>query len=370
MTTRASQIISTLEADGTLTVALTGRDLPPPTGSQVLVRVEAAPINPSDLGGMFAAADLAQADYAPGRIVARMPDAAMRGMTARFGVPIPVGIECAGTVIAAGDAPEAQALLGRLVACLPEGAYATEVLVDARACLPLPDGITAEQGASVYVNPMTALGFVETMRMEGYTGIIHTAAASNLGQMLVRICQEDGIPLVNVVRSEAQVALLRDLGAEHVVNSSEPDFMASLIAAIEATGAMVAFDAIGGGTMASRLLTAMETVANRGAAYSRYGSSTPKKVHIYGALDMSPTVLNRSFGFTWDVSGWLLMPFLMKAGHETAGRMRQRIVSSLTTTFASHYKAQVTLEGMLQRDAVMAYNARATGEKYLVLPNG
>ena len=370
MTTKGRHITSTLAADGTLTVALAERTLPAPTGAQVLVRVEATPINPSDLGGMFAAANLENARFAPGLIEAQMPEAAVRAMAARIGQPVAVGIECAGTVIAAGEAAPAQALLGRMVACLPDGAYATEVLVDAGACLPLPAGTTAEQGASVYVNPMTALGFVENMKMEGFTGLIHTAAASNLGQMLVRICAEDGIPLVNVVRSEAQVDLLRGLGAEHVINSSAPDFMPRLIQAIEATRAMLAFDAIGGGTMASRLLTAMEAVAGRDAAYSRYGTAARKKVFIYGALDMAPTVLNRSFGFVWDVSGWLLMPFLMQAGHETVARMRGRVLSSLTTTFASHYKRRVTLDSMLERDAVLAYNARATGEKYLVLPNG
>ncbi|MFA7586951.1 MAG: zinc-binding dehydrogenase [Novosphingobium sp.] len=370
MTSTGRQLLSTLGPDGLLTVEVVERTLPSPSGSQVLVRVEATPINPSDLGGMFAAADLDNATYSPGKVVAPMPEPAMRALAARIGVPTPIGIECAGTVIAAGENPRAQALLGKTVACLPDGAYATEVLVDAAACIPLPDGISAEQGASIYVNPMTALGFVETMRMGGQSGLVHTAAASNLGQMLVRICREDGIPLVNVVRSPAHVELLRGIGAEYVVDSSQADFMPRLIEAIEQTGAMLGFDAIGGGTMAGKLLAAMETVANKGAAYSRYGSFAAKKVFIYGALDMSPTILNRSFGFTWDLSGWLLMPFLMKFGQTAVERMRQRVIDGLTTTFASHYTARVTLDTMLERETVLSCVAKRTGEKYLVLPNG
>lgn len=364
------QILTTLEADGTLTVELADRTLEDPAGTQVVVKVEATPINPSDLGLLLASADTAGAEYSPGKIVAKMPDNATRAMKARHGIPMPAGNECAGVVVATGDDPLAKALMGRRVACVPGTAYAQYAAVDARMGMPLPDGVTAEQGASSFVNPMTALGFVETMRMEGFTGIVHTAAASNLGQMLVRICVEDGIPLVNIVRSQDQAGLLRNLGATHVLDSTAADFFPRLVDAIGETKAMIGFDAIGGGTLAGQILTAMETAASRGAAFSRYGSNAAKKVCIYGALDLGPTVLNRAFGLTWDVSGWLLTPFLAKAGPEVVERMRRRVLGNLATTFASHYKAKVTLEGMLTREAVTAYNARRTGEKYLVLPNG
>lgn len=370
MSTQARQLTSKLDSGGTLTVRIEDVTLPAPTGYEVLIRVEAAPINPSDLGLQFASADVANATYSPGQVVAQMPVPALRAMAARYGQALPVGNEGAGTVIAAGDAEEAQALLGKLVACVPGGMYATHRLVDARACMALPDGITAEQGAAAYVNPLTALGFVETMRRDGFTGIVHTAAASNLGQMLVKICREDNVPLVNIVRSPAQVAILKSLGAEHVVDMASESFLDDLAGAIEATGAMCAFDAIGGGKQVSQILTTMEQVANKGSAYSRYGSNAPKHAYIYGALDLGPTVLNRSFGFSWGVSGWLLTPFMAKAGEHVVERMRARVRDGLTTTFASSYKARVSLDEALTREAVLEYNARRTGEKYLILPNG
>lgn len=370
MTFTGKQLHTTLDADGTLTVELVDHSWAEPTGSQVLVKVEATPINPSDLGLLFASADTENATYSPGKVVAKMPENATRAMKARHGIPMPVGNECAGIVVAAGEAPAAQALLGKRVACVPGTAYATYAVADAAMSMPLADGVSAEQGASSFVNPMTALGFVETMRLEGFSGLVHAAAASNLGQMLVRICQEDGVPLVNIVRSEAQVKLLKDLGASHVLNMNDADFMPKLIDAIAETKAMLGFDPIGGGTLAGQILTAMEAAASRGAAFSRYGSSEPKKVYIYGALDLGPTILNRAFGLTWDLGGWLLTPFMAKAGPEVVGRMRARVMRELTTTFASHYKARVSLEGMLTKAAVSEYNARRTGEKYLVTPNG
>lgn len=367
---RGQQLVSTLEADGRLIVELREETLPVPKGHEVLIKVEAAPINPSDLGLLFGPADVENAEYTPGRVVARMPEPAVRAMAARVGTPMPVGNEGAGTVIAAGDAPEAQALLGKRVTCFPGGIYAQYRIADARECMDLPEGTTAEQAASAFVNPLTALSFVEAMRREGHTALVHTAAASNLGQMLVRICKEDGVPLVNIVRNPAQVALLKGAGAEWVLDSSADGFMADLVAALEATGATMAFDAIGGGKLGSQILTAMEAVANRNAGYSRYGTNSPKHLFIYGALDLSPTILTRNFGFTWDISGFLLMPFLEKIGQHNADRLRQRVRDGLTTTFASHYKAKVTLEQALTRDAVLEYNARRTGEKYLIVPNG
>lgn len=367
--TTGKQLTSQLDADGTLTVQLIDQTFPAPTGHEVLIRVEGAPINPSDLGLLFASADVENATYSPGKVVAQMPPPALRAMGARYGQALPVGNEGAGTVIAAGEAPEAQAMIGSRVTCVPGAMYAQYRVVDARACMTLPEGITAEQGAAAYVNPLTALGFVETMRMDGFKGIVHTAAASNLGQMLVKICREDNVPLVNVVRSADQVTMLKALGAEHVVDSSATSYVADLTAAIEATGAMCVFDAIGGGKQVSQILSVMEQVANKGAAFSRYGSNAPKHAYIYGALDLAPTMLNRSFGFSWGISGWLLTPFMAKAGEHVVERMRARVRDGLTTTFASQYKARVSLEQALTRDAVLDYNARRTGEKYLIVPN-
>lgn len=365
-----TQLVSTLEADGRLIVELRDEMLPEPTGYQVLVRIEAAPINPSDLGLLFGPADLGNAQYSPGKIVATMPEGAVRAMQARVGQVLPVGNEGAGTVVAAGDAPEAQALLGKVVAAIPGAMFSQYRLIDARAAFVLPDGASAEQGAAAFVNPLTALCFVEVLRREGHKALVHTAAASNLGQMLVRICQADGVPLVNIVRSPAQVALLKAMGAEYVVDSSSETYAAELLAAIDATGATLAFDAIGGGKQAGQILAAMEQVASKSAAFSRYGSDTHKQVYIYGALDLGPTVINRSFGFSWGVCGFLLTPFLVKLGAEGAERLRQRVRDELTTTFASHFKARISLETALTREVALAYNARATGEKYLIVPHG
>ena len=358
------QLTTQLDADGTLTLQLNDKTWDEPKAGQVLVKVEATPINPSDLGLLFASADTENAEYSPGKVVARMPDNATRAMKARHGMAMPAGNEAAGTVVAAGAG--AEALMGKRVACVPGSAYASYAYADAAMCMPVE--ASAAQAASSFVNPMTALGFVETMKLEGFTGIVHAAAASNLGQMLVKICLEDGVPLVNIVRSEEQVKLLKDLGATHVLNMTDADFMAQLIDAIAETKAMLGFDPIGGGTLSGQILTAMEAAASRGAVFSRYGSSEAKKVYIYGALDLGPTILNRAFGLTWDLAGWLLTPFMAKAGMEIVGRMRARVAKDLTTTFASYYKAEVSLEGMLTKAAVSEYNARRTGEKYLVVP--
>jgi NADPH:quinone reductase-like Zn-dependent oxidoreductase len=366
MTFTGKQLTTQLDADGTLTVQLNDKTWDDPKPGQVLIKVEATPINPSDLGLLFASADTDNAQYSPGKVVAKMPDNATRAMKARHGMAMPAGNEAAGTVVVAGEG--AEALLGKRVACVPGTAYASYAYADAAMCMPVGDDVTPAQAASSFVNPMTALGFVETMKLEGFTGIVHAAAASNLGQMLVKICAEDNVPLVNIVRSEEQVKLLKDLGAKYVLNMTDADFMPKLIDAIAETKAMIGFDPIGGGTLAGQILTAMEAAASRGAAFSRYGSSEAKKVYIYGALDLGPTILNRAFGLTWDLAGWLLTPFMAKAGMEIVGRMRARVAKDLTTTFVSHYKAEVSLEGMLTKEAVSEYNARRTGEKYLVVP--
>lgn len=366
--TKGLQLLSTVGDDGKLTVHLAEQVLPAPTGHEVLVRVEAAPINPSDLGLLFGPADLEQARYSDGRIEAPLPEAARHALAARLGESMPVGNEGAGTVIAAGD--QAQAYLGKRVACVGGGMYAQYRVIDARGCLVLPDNITAEQGAAAFVNPLTALGFVATMHRDGHKALVHTAAASNLGQMLVKICAEDGIPLVNIVRNPAQVTLLTGNGAEHVVDSSAESFKDDLTAALIATGATVVFDAIGGGKLTGQILAAMERVASSGAVYSRYGSSTWKQAYTYGLLDTGPTVIERSFGFAWGLSGWLLTPFLASLAPAETEALRRRVIAGLTTTFASSYKAKVSLPEMLTREAALAYNAKRTGEKYLVVPNG
>ena len=368
MTTTGKQIFTTLDADGTLTVEVAETTFPDPKGNQVLVRMEAAPINPSDLAILTGPADLENAEYSPGKFVAKMPEPFNSGAKARHGQRLPAGNEGAGTVVATGDSDFAKALMGQRVACVPGNAFSEYAIADAAMCLPLGD-VSAEDGASAFVNPMTALGFAETARMEGQNAIIHSAAASNLGQMLNRICQEDGIALVNIVRKREQVELLKSQGATHVVNSSDEDFMAQLRDAIDETGAYFGFDPIGGGQMVDHCFKAMEQVAvKKMTEFSRYGSDQAKKMYIYGRLDLGPTVLTPSYGFGFTLSGWLLTPFLQKAGMETVMRMRKRVLDNITTTFASSYKRKVNLEEMLTKNAVLDYRAMKTGEKYLVTP--
>ena len=366
--TDGQQIFTTLDADGTLTVELADTTFPEPTGNQVLVRMEAAPINPSDLALLFGPADLENAEFSQGKVVATMPEPFLSGSKGRHGQRLPVGNEGAGTVIAAGDGEMAQALVGQRVACVPGAAYATHAIAEAAMCLPLGDH-SAEEGASAFVNPMTALGFAETARIEGHEAIVHAAAASNLGRMLVRICAEDGLALVNIVRREEQAALLKGEGATHVVNSSADSYMDDLVGAIDATGAFLGFDPIGGGQTSDECFRAMERVAvGRMKEYSRYGSDQAKKMYIYGRLDLGPTVLTPAYGFGWTLAGWLLTPFLQRAGMETVVRMRSRVLDNLTTTFASEYSSRVSLAGMLEKDAALDYRAMKTGTKYLVVP--
>ncbi len=370
MTRSSRNIVSTLRADGKLVVELVESEVPDPTGREILVRVEAAPINPSDLNLMFGPVDLAAGEFSRGRIVAPMPEAAMPSLAGRYDLPMPIGSEGAGTVIAAGDAPEAQALLGKRVACRPGGIYADYRIADARLAMPLPEDLPTELAAASFVNPTTTVGFVETMRKEGFTGLIHTAAASNLGQMLVKLCAEEGVPLVNIVRKAEHAELLKGIGAEHVVDSSRDDFREKLIAAIDATGARLAFDAIGGGTRASDLLSAMEAVCAKDLPYSRYGSSERKKVYVYGTLDFGPTIIHRNAGFTWEVAGWLVTPFLMSLTPEEISRVQERVLRGLKTTFVSNFKRRIDINQLFERDVALACNAKATGEKFLLTPNG
>jgi len=370
----AMQIHSTVQPDATLQLSLATYDVPRPRADQVLVRVEAAPINPSDLGLLLAGADVESAvstgTAAAPVVTATVLPQVFATLSARVGQPMTVGNEGAGVVVAAGDSAEAQALLGRTVAVLGGAMYSQYRSVAVAQCLPLPDGTTPEQGASCFVNPLTALGMVGTMRMEGHTALVHTAAASNLGQMLNRLCIADGIPLVNIVRRPEQKALLRSIGAEQVCDSSQPTFTDDLTDALTAIGATLAFDATGGGRLASQILSCMERAINRTATdYNRYGSSTHKQVYIYGGLDRRPLELTRDFGAAWGVGGWLLIPFLAKAGPEEAERLRRRVAAEITSTFASSYTARVSLAEALSLDAIAAYAQQATGEKYLVTPN-
>jgi NADPH:quinone reductase len=368
------QLRSLVRADQVLELFLEPVGVPDPGPDEVVVRVEATPVNPSDLGLLFAGADMgaATASGSPDRpvVTAPIPDAAMRAAAGRIGMPMPVGNEGAGTVVAAGESAAARALLGKVVAIAGGGMYAQYRSVPAAFCLELPDGTTAAQGASSFVNPLTVLGMVETMRMENHAGLVHTAAASNLGQMLNRVCTEEDIPLVNIVRKPEQEELLRSAGAAYVCNSTSGEFMTELTDALKATGATLAFDAIGGGRMASQILTCMETACNANATgYSRYGSTVHKQVYIYGSLDQRPTELIRNYGTAWGIGGWLLTPFLQKIGPEATARLSRRVAAGLTTTFASGYGAQVSLPEALRLSAIADYGRRATGSKYLIVPN-
>jgi NADPH:quinone reductase len=370
---RALELRSLVTSQAMLELSLHEVPVPSPAGNEVLVRVEASPINPSDLGVLIAGADMSIATVAgtPEHpvVTAALGDGALQGLSARVDKPLPVGNEAAGTVVAAGSSPAAQSLIGKTVGIAGGGMYAQYRAVDASGCLVLPDGATAKDGASSFVNPLTALGMLQTMRREGHSALVHTAAASNLGQMLVKLCSKDQVPLVNIVRKPDQEELLRSLGAVHVCNSASPSFAADLVEALKATSATVAFDATGGGTLASQILSGMEQAANATATeYSRYGSSVHKQVYIYGGLDTGPTTLTRSYGMAWGVGGWLLTPFLGSIGAEDFGRLRARVAAELTTTFASTYTREVSLAGMLRPEAFHAYVKRATGEKFLVTP--
>tara|TARA_R110000868_G_scaffold10429_5_gene51229 strand:+ start:16089 stop:17228 length:1140 start_codon:yes stop_codon:yes gene_type:complete len=367
------QMFSTLSTEGVLKMELIEQQMPTPKPNQVIVKVEASPINPSDLGVMFGMASMGDATSTGSgeSIVLSAPVSAqgMRVMKARIGAPLPVGNEGAGTVVAAGDSDVAQSLMGKVVAVMGGGMYGQYRCVDAATCMPLLPGDTAKDGASSFVNPLTALSMIETMRMEGHTALVHTAAASNLGQMLNRICQADKVELVNIVRKKDQAQLLKDMGAKHIVDSSSENFQAELTDAIHATGATLAFDATGGGTLASTILSAMEAAAARTpGAYSIYGSIKHKQVYLYGGLDTSATVLNRGYGMAWGVGGWLLPNFLARAGNEVASRLRTRVAKELKTTFASHYTDEISLSDALQGDTVARYLEKKTGQKFLVCP--
>jgi NADPH:quinone reductase-like Zn-dependent oxidoreductase len=368
------QLRSLIRKSGELELSLAQVAIPEPAADEVVVRVEASPINPSDLGLLTGAADMSTAKASGSGdktvVTATVPEAMMKAMAGRLDESMPVGNEGAGVVVKAGSSDAAKALLGKTVAMIGGAMYAQLRLMKVADCLVLPAGTTPAEGASCFVNPLTALGMVETMRREGHKALVHTAAASNLGQMLNRVCLKDGIDLVNIVRSTEQADLLRGIGARHICDSTSPTLMDDLTQALVETGATLAFDAIGGGKLASQILTCMEAAANKTAkVYSRYGSSVHKQVYVYGGLDPRPIELNRAFGMAWGVGGWLLTPFLQKIGPAEGQKLRQRVASELKTTFASHYTKVVSLQEVLKLENIAVYSKRATGEKFLINPN-
>lgn len=372
--TTGLQLRSLITKGGELQLSLAKVDLPEPGPDQVLVKVEATPINPSDLGLLLGPADLTTAKASGSgdgiTVTAKVPAATLPFLATRLDESMPVGNEGAGTVVKAGSSDAAQALKGKTVSMIGGAMYAQYRLLKAADCQPLPAGTTAAEGASWFVNPLTALGMTETMKREGHKALVHTAAASNLGQILNKICNEDGIGLVNIVRSPAQAKLLTDIGAKHVVDSSAATFTDDLTQALVETGATIAFDAIGGGKLASQILTCMEIAINKTATtYNRYGSSVHKQVYVYGSLDTGPVELTRNYGMAWGVGGWLLTPFLQKIGRPDQIQLRERVVGSLKTTFASHYTQTISLQEALDLKNIGAYAKRATGEKFLINPS-
>ncbi|MFT5483843.1 MAG: NADPH2:quinone reductase [Halieaceae bacterium] len=374
MTSTGMQLRSMVSENNTLQISLEDVAVPQPGPDEVLIKLEATPLNPSDLALLFGPADMttARVEGTPERpvVTADIPEKLMRMVAARVGESLPVGNEGAGRVVAAGSSDAAQNLMGKMVGAIGGEMFAEYRCVNVFQCLEMQEGTTAAQAASCFVNPLTALAMVETMRMENHTALVHTAAASNLGQMLNRICISDGVDLVNIVRKPEQETLLRDMGAKYVVNSSSDTFYHDLTAALVATGATIAFDATGGGKLGSDILTCMEAAAAQSmGAYNRYGSDVYKQLYIYGGLDRSPTVLSRNYGFSWGIGGFLLTPFLQKAGLQKGMEMRARVAAEISTTFASHYTREISLAEALSLEAIAVYGKQATGEKYLIVPN-
>ncbi|MFT6275002.1 MAG: NADPH2:quinone reductase [Halioglobus sp.] len=374
MTTTSKQLRTLVTEEGTLELSLVNVEMPDPGADEVLVKIEATPLNPSDLALLLGPADMSTARVSgtPENpiVTADIPEGLRKLVAGRVGESLPLGNEGAGLVVAAGSSDAAQALMGKRVGMVGGEMYAQYRVMNVMMCLELEEGTTAAEGASCFVNPLTALGMVETMRMENHTALVHTAAASNLGQMLNRICIGEGIDLVNIVRKPEQVAMLRELGAKYIVDSSSDTFKDDLVAALVATGATLAFDATGGGKLGGHILSAMEAAAVATMSeYNRYGSDVYKQLYIYGGLDTSPTVLNRNFGFSWGIGGWLLTPFLAKVGFEKLVELRTRVAAEIKTTFASHYTAEISLAETLSLEAIAEYNKRATGTKYLIKPH-
>ena len=364
------QITSTVTDAGKLEIAITESERPIPGDDEVLIQIEATPINPSDLGLLIGPGDINTLKAEDSKIIMDVPKAIMGAMKPRLNKPMPVGNEGSGVVIEAGA--NAQELMGKVVSVVGGGMYSQYRCLPAASCMVMNEGTEPRDCASSFVNPLTALGMVETMKMEGHTALVHTAAASNLGQMLVKICKDDGVQLVNIVRKQEHVDLLKSFGAQFVCNSSDDGFMEQLTSAITETKATLAFDATGGGELAGKILACMEAAARKNATeYSPYGSTDHKQVYIYGALNQSGITLpnNRSFGMYWGIGGFLLTPFLSKVGFEKMGELQARVASEIKTTFASTYTQEVSLEEVLTLESLMVYAKQATGEKFLINPN-
>ena len=373
MTKTGLQLRSTVKEDHTLEITLVDMAVPEPGPDEVLVQVEATPLNPSDLALLFGPADLTTIRVSGTAeqpvVTADIPAALMKMVAGRIGQSMPVGNEAAGTVIGAGASDAAQALVGKRVGIIGGAMYSQYRCVNAFMCLELEAGTTAAEGASCFVNPLTALAMVETMRMENHTALVHTAAASNLGQMLNRICMNEDVALVNIVRKVEQEAILKAMGAKYIINTTSDSYYDDLTDALAETGATLAFDATGGGKLAGQILSCMEAAALRSMTeYNGYGSDVFKQVYIYGGLDRNPTTLTRNFGFSWSLSGFLLTPFLQKVGIEKSTQMRAKVAAEIKTTFASHYTKEVSLAEALSPEAISVYGKQATGEKYLIKP--
>ena len=368
--TASKQIKSNISKEGILSISIDEVEIPEPKEGEVLIKVQATPINPSDLGLLVGPADVSSLKVIESGALVEMqvPEGLIRSVAARLDQNLPVGNEGAGIVETAGKG--AEHLIGKVVGVAGGAMYSEYRCLPAMSCLEMNEGTSPEQAASCFVNPLTALGMVETMRLEDHTGLVHTAAASNLGQMLVKICSQEDIPLVNVVRKEEHVELLKSLGAKYVCNSSLDTFMEDLVNALVETGSTLGFDATGGGKLASQILTAMEIAANKTATeYSRYGSDKYKQVYIYGGLDRNPTTLTRSFGFSWGLGGWLLTPFIGRIGQERFGELRQRVANEIDTTFESSYSKIISLSEALEEKNILSYTKQATGKKYLIKPD-
>lgn len=367
MADTALELRSLITPEGELRLSLDEVAIPTPGANEIVVRIEASPINPSDQPLLLGPADLSTLGTDGDVTTARVPAAMMPMVAARAGKSLAAGNEGAGTVVAAGDG--AEHLIGKVVGVLGGMMYTQFRKVPAASVLVYADGVTAAQGASAFVNPLTALGMVETMKLEGHTALVHTAAASNLGQMLNKICLADGVDLVNVVRNDEQAGILRDIGAKYIVDSSGDDFRSTLTDMLYETGATIAFDAVGGGPLAGHILGAMEAaLVRRTPPAGGYGSPVHKQVYVYGRLDLSPTTIAPNAGFAWAVGGFLLTPFLMKIGAEAAQKLRQRVTDEILTTFASGYTQEISLAEAIRPDTIRAWQRKATGEKYLINP--
>lgn len=369
----SKQIRSEVTKEGKLLISIENTEIPVPKEDEVLIKIEATPINPSDLGLLIGPADVSSMTVSgegeDSEVNMDIPENFLRVVTDRIGQSLPVGNEGGGIVVAAGG-KDTEELVGKTVGVAGGSMYSQYRCVKASSCFVMNEGTTAAESASCFVNPLTSLAMVETMRMENHSALVHTAAGSNLGQMLIKICLSEEVPLVNIIRKEEHVNKLADIGAKYVCNSSKDTFLEDLINAIIETKATIAFDATGGGKLSGQILTAMEVAASKTASeYNRYGSDTFKQVYIYGGLDRSPTTLTRSFGFTWSLGGWLLTPYITKMGPERFNELKQRVVDEIKTTFASHYTKEISLAEVLLPENINVYSKQSTGEKYLINPN-